>query len=111
MYNGTGLQTARGSGSNGYVQSNKFYVKPKTDRTLTGGNDVAGGSRKPNVEHERKRQMEIKLVVLEEKLVDEGCTDDEIGEKLNEARRSLEASVQQFIFDLFSLTEAVIRWE
>ncbi|KAM0053134.1 putative mRNA splicing factor Cwf21 domain-containing protein [Helianthus debilis subsp. tardiflorus] len=98
MYNGTGLQTARGSGSNGYVQSNKFYVKAKTDRTLTGGNDVAGGFRKPNeeiVEHERKRQMEIKLVVLEEKLVDEGYTDVETGEKLNEARRSLEASVQQ----------------
>ncbi|MFS7908197.1 hypothetical protein Hanom_Chr01g00080381 [Helianthus anomalus] len=73
MYNGTGLQTARGSGSNGYVQSNKFIVKPKTNRTLTGGNDVAGRFRKPNVEHEheheRKRQMEIKLVVLEEKLV------------------------------------------
>ena len=28
MYNGIGLRTARGSGTNGYVQSNRAFVKP-----------------------------------------------------------------------------------
>uniref|UniRef100_A0A453MC10 Uncharacterized protein n=1 Tax=Aegilops tauschii subsp. strangulata TaxID=200361 RepID=A0A453MC10_AEGTS len=26
MYNGIGLQTARGSGTNGHVQTNKFFI-------------------------------------------------------------------------------------
>ncbi|KAI3774303.1 hypothetical protein L1987_48853 [Smallanthus sonchifolius] len=103
MYNGIGLQTARGSGTNGYIQSNKFFVKPKTNRVSTGnsggyeaGQGIAGVSRKPNneiLEHDRKRQIQLKLVVLEDKLVDQGYTDDEIAEKLNEARRTLEAAL------------------
>ncbi|KAJ7966076.1 Serine/arginine repetitive matrix protein 2, partial [Quillaja saponaria] len=32
MYNGIGLQTPRGSGTNGYIQSNKFFVKAKTGK-------------------------------------------------------------------------------
>ncbi len=35
MYNGIGLTTVRGSGTNGYVQSNKAYVKPVNVRTAT----------------------------------------------------------------------------
>ncbi|KAJ0529841.1 putative mRNA splicing factor Cwf21 domain-containing protein [Helianthus annuus] len=103
MYNGIGLQTARGSGTNGYIQSNKFFVKPKTNRVSTGNNGgyeagqgIAGVSRKPNkdiLEHDRKRQIQLKLVVLEDKLVDQGYTDDEIAEKLSEARRTLEAAM------------------
>ncbi|KAL8263105.1 hypothetical protein R6Q59_024454 [Mikania micrantha] len=97
MYNGTGLQSARGIGSNGYTQSNKFFVTPKTvlPGGVAGGQGLAGISRKPNrdiVEHERKRQIQLKLVTLEDKLVDRGYTDDEIAEKINEARRNLEAS-------------------
>ncbi|OAY66745.1 Serine/arginine repetitive matrix protein 2 [Ananas comosus] len=33
MYNGIGLQTPRGSGTNGYIQTNKFFVKPRTGPT------------------------------------------------------------------------------
>jgi hypothetical protein len=29
MYNGIGLQTARGSGTSGYVQKSLAYMKPK----------------------------------------------------------------------------------
>lgn len=103
MYNGIGLQTARGSGTNGYIQSNKFFVKPRTNKVLTGnsggyeaGQGIAGVTRKPNkdiLEHDRKRQIQLKLVVLEDKLVDQGYTDDEIAEKLDEARRTLEAAL------------------
>ncbi|CAE6040820.1 unnamed protein product [Arabidopsis arenosa] len=38
MYNGIGLQTARGSGTNGYVETNKFFVRPRN-----GGKPVNGG--------------------------------------------------------------------
>lgn len=40
-------------------------------------------------EHDRKRQIELKLLVLEEKFIDQGCTDAEIAGKLDEARKSL----------------------
>lgn len=104
MYNGIGLQTPRGSGTNGYIQTNKFFVKPKSNKVLTDssaikgfadGQGTGGLSRKANkeiLEHDRKRQIQLKLLVLEEKLVDQGYTDAEISEKLQEARETLEAA-------------------
>ncbi|KAH7851598.1 hypothetical protein Vadar_013974 [Vaccinium darrowii] len=99
MYNGIGLRTPRGSGTNGYMQGNKFFVRPKSGKVVDNkgfveGQGTAGVSKKPNKEildHDRKRQIELKLVVLEDKLVDQGYTDAEIAEKLVEARRNLEA--------------------
>ncbi|KAL9678242.1 hypothetical protein QQ045_016084 [Rhodiola kirilowii] len=44
------------------------------------------------IEHDRKRQIELKLVVLEDKLTDQGYTDADIAEKLEEARNSLIAA-------------------
>ncbi|KAM7493583.1 hypothetical protein LguiB_028192 [Lonicera macranthoides] len=102
MYNGIGLQTPRGSGTNGYIQGNKFFVRPKSNKVLVdsgkgfeAGQGTAGVSRKANkdiLEHDRKRQIQLKLVVLEDKLVDQGYTDAEIAEKLEEARKTLEAA-------------------
>ena len=108
MYNGIGLQTARGSGTNGYVQTNKFFIKPRT--TSGGGppggphrpplHDAAdgggglGGMRKPNkeiLEHDRKRQVELKLLVLRDALEEHGYTEDEIEERVAEARKAAEA--------------------
>jgi len=105
MYNGIGLQTARGSGTNGYVQTNKFFIKPRS----TGGpggphrpplHDAAGGDggglggmRKPNrdiLEHDRKRQVELRLLVLRDALEEQGYTEDEIEERVEEARRAAE---------------------
>ncbi|KAK2641966.1 hypothetical protein Ddye_023729 [Dipteronia dyeriana] len=100
MYNGIGLQTPRGSGTNGYIQTNKFFVRAKTGRVtentkgFEAGQGMAGVTRKANkdiLEHERKRQIQLKLTVLEDKLVDQGYTEAEIAEKLQEARKTLEA--------------------
>uniref|UniRef100_A0A804P2W0 CWF21 domain-containing protein n=1 Tax=Zea mays TaxID=4577 RepID=A0A804P2W0_MAIZE len=108
MYNGIGLQTARGSGTNGYAQSNTFFVKPRPRSTTSGGGpgrphrplppDAAGadggGMRKPNkeiLEHDRKRQVELKLLVLRDALEEHGYTEDEIEERVAEARKAAEA--------------------
>lgn len=102
MYNGIGLQTPRGSGTNGYIQSNKFFVRPKLSKIAenTKGFDedqgTAGVTRKANkeiLEHDRKRQIQLKLVILEDKLIDQGYTESEIAEKLEEARSNLEAAI------------------
>lgn len=104
MYNGIGLQTPRGSGTNGYIQTNKFFVRPKTGKVAESSRGfeedqgTAGVSKKPNkdiLEHDRKRQIELKLVILEDKLTDQGYTMDEISEKLKEARETLEAASEE----------------
>lgn len=86
---------------NGYIQSNKFFVKPKISKVaentkgFESDQGTAGLTRKPNkeiLEHDRKRQIELKLVILEDKLIDQGYTDAEIAEKLEETRQNLEAA-------------------
>ena len=104
MYNGIGLQTARGSGTNGYVQTNKFFIKPRSTSGPGGphrpplpdadGGGGLGGMRKPNkdiLEHDRKRQIELKLLVLRDALEDQGYTEEEIEERVEEARKAAEA--------------------
>ncbi|XP_020580852.1 serine/arginine repetitive matrix protein 2 [Phalaenopsis equestris] len=99
MYNGIGLQTPRGSGTNGYIQSNKFFVKPKSARVDTSAAagpanpEGSGGVRKPNkdiLEHDRKRQIQLRILVLQDTLADQGYTDAEIAEKIEEAKKVLE---------------------
>ncbi|XP_074573054.1 pre-mRNA-splicing factor CWC21-like isoform X2 [Curcuma longa] len=98
MYNGIGLQTPRGSGTNGYTQTNKFFVKPRpstaiADAAIT-GSKPEGAVRKPNkdiLEHDRKRQVQLKLLILQETMIDQGYTEAEIAEKLAKAKKTLEA--------------------
>lgn len=98
MYNGIGLQTPRGSGTNGYIQTNKFFVRPKNLKVETkefqSGQGTAGVKKanKDILEHDRKREIELKLVILEDALTEQGYTEDEILEKVEEARKSLEAA-------------------
>lgn len=81
MYNGIGLQTPRGSGTNGHVQRNWALVRPSNKEKLTyhseeqlAALDVAS-NRQPNrdiLDHERKRKIELKCVELQEILEEKG---------------------------------------
>lgn len=80
MYNGIGLTTPRGSGTNGYVQRNWAAVK-KTKEKINYRNEGdleridSAGNKQPNSEildHERKRKIEIKCLELEEVLEGQG---------------------------------------
>ncbi|PIA51415.1 hypothetical protein AQUCO_01100324v1 [Aquilegia coerulea] len=100
MYNGNGLQTPRGSGTNGYTQTNKFFVqKPRImeTRRLQDDDGVVGGfikkeGNKEIFEHQRKRQIQLKLVMLEDQLIEQGYTENEIAQKLEETKHSLEVT-------------------
>lgn len=80
MYNGIGLNTARGSGTNGFVQRNfasiknrKERVEYKTDADLARLDKAL--NRQPNkdiLEHQWKRTIELKCVVLRDKLEEQG---------------------------------------
>lgn len=77
MYNGVGIVTPRGTGTSGYVQTNKFNLRrapvPKFGEGADGPPQHA--DRKPNkeiLEHNRRRQIEIKLVELSDELEEAG---------------------------------------
>lgn len=80
MYNGIGLQTPRGSGTNGYVQRNWAAVRPaeksktyKTEQELA-ALDIAN-TRQPNKEildHEKKRKIELRCAEFADILEEQG---------------------------------------
>lgn len=80
MYNGIGLPTARGSGTNGYVQRNWALVRKTKDKVNYKTEEElekleATSNRQPNrdiLDHERKRKVEVKCIELEEILEDQG---------------------------------------
>jgi serine/arginine repetitive matrix protein 2 len=97
MYNGIGLRTVRGSGTNGYVQKNRSHVPAAMRRKaaeINRGDDMrmefAGpGSRDPNneiMEHNRKRQIELECFELQTKMEDQGYPDDEVQRKVAQVR-------------------------
>jgi serine/arginine repetitive matrix protein 2 len=70
----------RGTGTSGYVQTNKFNIRgaPSRNERGHGGRDGNGEKsdvhRKPNkdiLEHNRKREIEVKVMELRVKLEDE----------------------------------------
>lgn len=80
MYNGIGLQTARGSGTNGYVQRNFAVVRKTKDKvhykTEAELEKLDACTNKPAnreiLDHERKRKLEVKCMELEEVLESQG---------------------------------------
>lgn len=79
MYNGVGLPSARGSGTSGYIQSNKGFRKPSQIKRITSVEikrpeiipEKAKVVNKEILEHNEKREMESKVleyrIELEEK--------------------------------------------
>ncbi|KAI6047088.1 hypothetical protein EDC04DRAFT_2511527, partial [Pisolithus marmoratus] len=94
MYNGIGLTTPRGSGTNGYVQRNLSALRAhQTPADRAAAWDIAPPKhREPDeaiLEHERKRKVEVKCLELELKLEDDGLDEVEIAVKVQELRDKL----------------------
>jgi serine/arginine repetitive matrix protein 2 len=97
MYNGIGLTTPRGSGTNGHVQRNWALVKPrekektyKNEQEL--GNLDAVTHRQPNQEildHERKRKIELKCAEFADILEEQGFSQEAINNKVGNYRKLL----------------------
>ena len=100
MYNGIGLATVRGSGTNGYVQKNLSFVSAtraaeRKDRSEGAKRDIPQ-PKKPDhqiIEHNRKRDVEVKVLRLREALEDQGVDEAEIEAKTSEMRKSLLAQL------------------
>jgi len=91
-YNGVGLTTPRGSGTNGYVQRNRSYVPPSRKAQYMVDYKPPPTTKKPNkeiIEHERRRQVEVQVLTLEQELQARGVSDGEISTKVEAFREKL----------------------
>lgn len=78
MSSNVGLSTPRGSGTSGYVQRNLSNFKPRdTAQPYPKDLDsIKHRQRQPDkeiLEHDRKREIEVKVFELRDKLEEEGC--------------------------------------
>ncbi|KAJ1723805.1 RNA-splicing factor [Coemansia erecta] len=97
MYNGIGLNTPRGSGTSGHVVRNASALRPgQSGGTNRKGErysrDAAPKSKHIDqgiIEHERKRQVEVKCLELQDKLEDQGLPEDEVEEQVDKYRQQL----------------------
>jgi len=98
MYNGIGLTTARGSGTNGYVQRNlssltvnkNHKTYDEVDREAALFEQRLG--RAPNkalLNHEKKRKIEIKCIELADLMLEQGYDEEEIKRKVASYREIL----------------------
>ncbi|EGZ19068.1 hypothetical protein PHYSODRAFT_541906 [Phytophthora sojae] len=110
MYNGIGLRTVRGSGTNGYVQRNLSYVNASRTRQTLARNQRGGasgdfgahrggkGRPPPNADillHEQKRKVELQLLEISLEMEDRGCDPEEIQEKVKRERERLLARLNE----------------
>ena len=69
MYNGIGIKSTRGTGTNGYVTRNLSAIRPNRRRRRENDSwrDDRVKKRKPNkdiLEHKRKREIEVKVFFI-----------------------------------------------
>lgn len=75
MYNGIGLQTPRGSGTNGHVQRNWAIVRKNKDKVTYKTEEKIDQLKQPNkdiLDHVRKRKVEVKCAELADILENQG---------------------------------------
>ncbi|KAF7407339.1 hypothetical protein HZH68_002074 [Vespula germanica] len=94
MYNGIGLQTPRGSGTNGHVQRNWAIIRKTKDKVnyKTDEGKIEQINKQPNKEildHVRKRKVEVKCAELADILEEQGFTTEEVTKKVESYRSML----------------------
>ncbi|KAL2112371.1 hypothetical protein VUR80DRAFT_7834 [Thermomyces stellatus] len=99
MSSNVGLPTPRGSGTSGYVQRNLAHMKPR-DYGTPYPQDAESRQklRKPDkdiLEHDAKREVELKVIDLQDELEEEGLDEEEIEKRCDELRAKLLADLKR----------------
>ena len=100
MYNGIGLKTQRGSGTNGYVTKSFADVRNTDERRKQNANHGgyrSGARRRAPVkqvdqgvaDHHRRRQIEVQLAEMRDRWEDSGVPDNEIDRRIDSARQDM----------------------
>ncbi len=114
MSDNVGLSTPRGSGTSGYVQRNLAHMKPRDrDRGAPYPRDLdhlKHRQRQPDqgiLEHDRKREVEVKVFELRDQLEDEGYVRGLGGVKKSkqgrkkERKKDRERERETFLFSIY----------
>ncbi|KAL2412745.1 hypothetical protein ABEF95_003021 [Exophiala dermatitidis] len=100
MSSNVGLSTPRGSGTSGYVQRNLSLLKPR-DAGVGMPYSLDSSARPPKtrkpdqeiLNHDRLREIEVKVLELREKLEDEEVEEDKIEQECDKLREDLTAKM------------------
>lgn len=98
MSSNVGLSTPRGSGTSGYVQRNLSHLRPR-DQQQPYPKDfdtLKHRQRQPDekiLEHDRKREIEVKVFELRDRMEDEGAEDDDIEDACTALRKKLQGQM------------------
>ncbi|KAH6624276.1 cwf21 domain-containing protein [Chaetomium sp. MPI-SDFR-AT-0129] len=102
MSDNVGLSTPRGSGTSGYVQRNLAHQRPRDMAApYLPRNDADSMRHKPRqpdkglLEHDRKREVEVKVFELRDKLEEDEVDEDEIESRCDELRKKLLADLEK----------------
>lgn len=99
MYNGIGLVTPRGSGTNGYVVRNLSHIRPReTQQDIHKFDQGPPKHREPDegiLEHERLRKIEIRCLELQLELEDNNIPEEDIEREVSKLRAQLTEAAQK----------------
>ncbi|KAL7807390.1 cwf21 domain-containing protein [Trichoderma aethiopicum] len=97
MSDNVGLSTPRGSGTSGYVQRNLAQIRPRDYAApYPKDRDMRHKQRQPDkaiLEHDRKREVEVKVFELRDQLEEEEVEEEEIDRRCDELRKKLLAEM------------------
>ena len=99
MYNGIGLKTARGSGTNGFVQRNLSYIRPSRvlQFTQTQNQEIVEPKLKSQdksiLEHQARRKIEVALLDLRDKMEEQGYVVGVFVDRVGMRRRKLKSEL------------------
>ncbi|KAJ1924740.1 RNA-splicing factor, partial [Linderina pennispora] len=95
MYNGIGLTTPRGTGTSGHVVRNASALKPNQKHRRIERKERAPKPVDPSIlEHERKRQVEIKCLFLQDELEEQGLEEAEVERRVDVLRQQLLSNLE-----------------
>ncbi|KAF4123156.1 pre-mRNA-splicing factor cwc-21 [Geosmithia morbida] len=100
MSDNVGLSTPRGSGTSGYVQRNLAHMKPRNYAApyTKDPDTIRHKQRQPDkgiLEHDRKREVEVKVLELRDELEEEEVEEGEIDRRCDELRSKLLADMEK----------------
>ena len=102
MSSNVGLSTPRGSGTSGYVQRNLSLLKPR-DAGVGVPYSLDSSTRPPKtrkpdqdiLNHDRLREIEVKILELREQLEDKEVDEEKIEEECGKLREKLTAELER----------------
>ncbi len=94
MYNGIGLHTPRGSATSGHITKNLSHVKRKYESTQSCKSiddiEKVKSVSTDILDHNKKRIIDAKIFELEELMIEQGYSDDEIQLALTKKRKQVQ---------------------